>query len=224
MSLMKRFSSSSPLSNLRLALPWRWPSACAAFMTSSAMLALISRMFLRPGYTRPSWRSHVDSWCGIASAAAMSMASDTTCVCPSCAPSASPGKRYMLLDCDDATMRPLYSTSSKGDPEAKMARPLVALMAASAVHSMLEVGLLMGKMRGRMPLGWLSAMVAIISGVNRSRTVERPTSRLGLVRATVSASCSPSYSPSGRTMPSPSTAGSMSSPRPLVTRPLWSST
>ena len=55
---------------------------------------------------------------------------------------------YLLLHCDEAMSFPLWVTSSKGDPDAKMARPPVHLWAVSAEHSDLEVGLDSGKMTG----------------------------------------------------------------------------
>ena len=45
-------------------------------------------------------------------------------------------------------MAPFITTSGKGEPLAKMARPPVAAWACSAVHSDREVGLDSGKMMG----------------------------------------------------------------------------
>ena len=54
----------------------------------------------------------------------------------------------LLLHCDEAIVVPSITTSGKGEPLAKMARPPVAAWACSAVHSDREVGLESGKMMG----------------------------------------------------------------------------
>ena len=55
---------------------------------------------------------------------------------------------YLLLHWEEAISIPLILTSGNGDPDAKIALPLVHLWACSAVHSALEVGLDNGKIIG----------------------------------------------------------------------------
>ena len=52
------------------------------------------------------------------------------------------------MHCDEAISTPSKVTSWKGDPDAKMALPLVHLWACSAVHSAFEVGFDKGKIIG----------------------------------------------------------------------------
>ena len=57
---------------------------------------------------------------------------------------------YLLLHWEEAILFPSYTTSWKGEPDAKIALPFVHLCAASAVHSALEVGFDSGMIRGRL--------------------------------------------------------------------------
>ena len=61
--------------------------------------------------------------------------------------------------------------SWKGDPLAKMARPLVAAWASAAVHSDLEVGLERGKITGGLSF---SFMAFRMSSVKRPPQADRP--------------------------------------------------
>ena len=53
-----------------------------------------------------------------------------------------------MLHCEEAIVVPSITTSGKGEPLAKMARPPVAAWACSAVHSDREVGFESGKTMG----------------------------------------------------------------------------
>lgn len=75
------------------------------------------------------------------------------------------GFTYLLLHCEEAIVLPSYTTLSKGEPDAKIALPLVHLCAASAVHSAREVGFDNGIMTGG--LSWPSFMVVKTSSTKK---------------------------------------------------------
>ena len=76
-----------------------------------------------------------------------------------------------MLHCEEATTVSAMLMSGKGEPLAKMARPLVAAWASAAVHSDLEVGLDRGKMMGGLSF---SFMAFRMSSVKRPPQAERP--------------------------------------------------
>mmetsp|Transcript_31134 Transcript_31134/g.54722 ORF Transcript_31134/g.54722 Transcript_31134/m.54722 type:complete len:229 (+) Transcript_31134:301-987(+) len=169
-------------------------SLSAATITLAATFLLMERMFFKLGYTRPSLRSFSVSKSVTASAAAISIQSETIFVSTSFAPSASPGNTYMLLDWQDATTLPSsIMTSFCGLPLAKIALPPHAFWPSSAVHSSLCVGFDIGK---RMGLSWCFPNSVRISLVKILPAPERPIRTCGLTIETTERQSIPSSTPS----------------------------
>mmetsp|Transcript_19486 Transcript_19486/g.54194 ORF Transcript_19486/g.54194 Transcript_19486/m.54194 type:complete len:258 (+) Transcript_19486:247-1020(+) len=159
-------------------------------MMATATLRETSRILLMLGKVRPSLISSAVMELVQAAAARYSILSVMRDTPETVAARPMPGKMYILLHWEGITVRPSSSfTGAKGLPEATTARPSVHLYACSAVHSDLDVGLLMGMMMGVL---LIFAMLRITGSLKMPATVERPSKMLGLKDLTVSSSDVPS--------------------------------
>ena len=80
-------------------------------------------------------------------------------------------EKDLLLHWEEAVTKSPMVMSGKGEPLAKMARPLVASCAWAAVHSEREVGLERGKMIGGLGFSFIASR---ISWLKRPPQADRP--------------------------------------------------
>src|SRR5712671_417134 len=98
---------------------------CAARTTASAILALISRIRSRRGYTSPAARSSASSEPASATDACSTIESVTRFALASNAPRPRPGKIYILLPWPGSNVFSPREMGLYGEPEAKITLPLV---------------------------------------------------------------------------------------------------